>query len=119
MINRELDELVATKIMGWKKCKVNQGSCGFEVDGWASPDGKTYTHLPAYYSHDIKAAWEVVQKMYDDDYHVSIQNCHPPNWCVFFYGNKDENDNGWGEDIETIEEAICIAALDAIGVSYG
>jgi hypothetical protein len=62
---RELDRLIAEKVMGWSPVKGDPSS--FEnpsefQDEWMSRHAGVWQWLPAY-STDIAAAWEVVEKL--------------------------------------------------------
>ena len=98
---RELDALVAEKVMGLP---------GAAVGGWYNPnllDG------PPPYSTDIAAAWEVVEKLLELGWHVDIED----GWCVIVYGGRDGKADSEMEVGETAPEAICLAALEAVKAS--
>lgn len=125
---REMDALVAEKVMGakWdeKRCRV----CGWPLDpegGLCRPDdcserpqrkgdGRADAH--AFYSTDITAAWLVVERMREMGYALD-------SWSS---GNGD-TDHPWTDAIfvkeldetlcreKTFPLAICRAALKAVG----
>lgn len=111
---RELDALVAEKVMGLevKPYEKLKGSDIPEYFGtlWVpSADqnrGTPYQQwLPLpHYSTSIAAAWEVVEKLKDDDFHLEEHGTH---WKAGF-GPR------W-RGAETAPHAICLAALEAIG----
>lgn len=109
---RELDALVAEKVMGWKPC-VTQDHPGWVYFDSGAGGGKI---APAF-STDIAAAWEVVEKL-SPRYAIRILNdaTPGPSWCC-------EMAHGYGNDIEVEAEtaplAICRAALEAIEVRGG
>jgi len=84
---RELDALIAEKVMGW--------SWGIIGD-----------LIPAY-STDISAAWEVVEEM-GDCLHLR-QHGEQGEWEAWFCGYPNSKAHG-----ETAPEAICKAALLAV-----
>lgn len=113
---RELDALVAEKVMGiklptaliYRPCDV--------------PDPKVLDDiiLP-HFSTDIAAAWEVVEKMKSFQLNLSNGNGY---WACFF---KDNTKNGeWScpttityESAETAPLAICLAALKVMAGGVG
>ena len=120
--DRELDALVAEKVMGW-------------TDIWT--DGDYFMAYPPHeqrimqkmgvgyaerypipnYSSEISAAWEVVEKMRQEGLTVTITT--PPtgwkNWDVRGWDDNN-NDNRFIARADTAPRAICIAALHAKGV---
>ena len=112
---RDLDRLVAEKVMGWIK-KI-----------WKDPyDGTIYTYILRYpdqspkealkellptYSQDASAAAEVVEKMKTSGFNLYIEktnNLYKP-WSAGFY--KTDIDRKTLVYGETEEHAICLAAL--------
>ncbi len=113
---RELDALVAEKVMGIELTITSQGHPYFR-------DG-TLLRVPiAHYSTDIAAAWQVVEKMRDLGYWCQMRNefeAHdgPDCWAGF----TPHSTTGWNgrpdhwTQAETLPLAICLAALKAVGV---
>jgi hypothetical protein len=111
---RELDALVAEKVMGWRKeatlpeyffwKDVENGELKYHIDDWKP-------------STNIKYAWEVVEKLHDSGFYFTIKS--PPRgksdsyWvCIDdFYGKKYYTAHG-----VTAPLTICLAALEAVGV---
>jgi hypothetical protein len=106
---RELDALVAEKVMG------------VGVEWWngeplyvVTQDGHISSHHLAEYSTDIAAAWEVAEKLRADGLEISVHNSWPYNdgrrWCcdIMAHGKWDN------AKAETAPLAICLAALKAI-----
>lgn len=104
MDSKELDMLVAEKIMGWDP--------DFEwPHRFTDEDGCTHDRAPEY-TTEIRFAWEVVEKLRDD----------------FWFGLHTTNGGGWeacfdntfiGQYVEgagTAEMAICLAALRVKGI---
>lgn len=95
---RELDDLVARKVMGWTYTRVE--------DGFGHPPGKGFERIPLY-STDIAAAWEVAEKTKLLEKYVLYEN-------QYFGWSVSENDYGDLHSIgngRTPQEAICKAAL--------
>jgi len=122
MTPRERDALVAEKVFGnkvsWFSLHVN--SLGYE-ENLPDKDGDCpmqlmladgeWSTIPKY-TTDISAAWEVMEKMRKSGCLVSVHNV--------FGGYRStvvphEHDAFWG-DAPTAPEAICLAALRAVGV---
>jgi hypothetical protein len=99
---RELDALVAEKIMGWK---VEYGELGHEH----FTENGEIKFLP-FYSTNISDAWEVVEK-FDD---ISVSKDKKEFLCeiVVFNGNIGRVYEAYAE---TAPLAICLAALKAVG----
>lgn len=101
---RELDALTAEKVMGLRVVRCpDHGDCIYwHAYGPDRPDGQ----LPEY-STDIAEAWQVVEKLRDLDPEIWWD----VHWeCVF-----NTNDSRvWGT-ADTAPEAICRAALAAVG----
>jgi hypothetical protein len=102
---RELDMLVAEKVMGWKRGRMYGNGNG----SWIQPPG-TRWHRDDWsgtpdYSEDIKHAWMVVDAM-GGNHKFTLQSEHGEWFCSFDGGPEVT-------DIETPELAICLAALKA------
>ena len=117
---RELDALVAKKVMGWDgfsgiiETSPEVGFSTEEIDELVKT-GKLRFRPPEY-STDIAAAWQVVEKMQREnhDFAIHITSC------------RDE-DNQWQPHFnisvtrtlltgsKTAPHAICLAALKAVG----
>ncbi len=101
---RELDALVAEKVMGYET--VYSGA-NYYVE-------RTYSPVPLY-STDISAAWEVVEKLacMKDEVNVFYD-------CGAWFCNTGVDANGeWSIErsgsCATAPHAICLAALKAVG----
>ena len=93
----ELDALIAEKVMGYRRAK--SGGNGI----WIDKHGFEPNHN-SYYSTDIRAAWEVVEKIGSISIAGPISNgdficCLAPGKAVAR---------------KTVPHAICIAALAAV-----
>lgn len=114
---RELDVLVAEKVMGWRAHTI----WGTDYEVGSGEPVRRICYAP-YYSTDIAAAWDVVQKMREDRRKVLV---HWENGQTSAY-----NEEFWEVEIsgplrldaafrahaDTAPHAICIAALRAVGV---
>lgn len=105
---RELDALVAEKVMGHTLKRQPIGA-GIEL---IHDDEGPHGHL-AYYSTDIAAAWEVLERIRQQRVSLSLR------WA--FFGHPD-NSRWWIEDnldrgpqADTAALAICRAALLVVG----
>ena len=134
---RELDELVAEKVMGWGK------SCGGALF-LPGRDGSRITHYAAvpHYSTSIGAAWEAVREVQQQHHGwrfsllggdvtmgyvndspsegVDESSRHAFGWHAEFFGEMDPRlcygDRHGRGDAEAPSLAICLAALRAVGV---
>lgn len=116
---RDLDALVAEKVMGWKRNKFSAGL------SWDTPSGYR-TWEPSSFgsgfqpSVDIAVAWEVVEKIVTPTRCVDVRSLFaktgPDPWECFVY---DEMQDGDGVDVsveaQTAPLAICLAALKLVG----
>jgi hypothetical protein len=126
--SRELDALVAEKVMGKPGRFVNRVCInGRWVDAltWISVEedpanpsaGQFAGRMPAPYSTDIAAAWAVVEKLMMQDIWIAMCpysfHAQPVGWFVEYFIDKDKK----GGEIEaaTATLAICLAALKAVG----
>jgi hypothetical protein len=114
---RELDTLVAEKVMGWTKWRspvVPRGSA--EPDCWLTNDRTSPTFKIAHWSPstDIACAWQVVERMRDRGFALEL---HYEFGCSIQWVADFSND-GWsstGEQLgDTAPLAICRAALAAV-----
>ena len=92
-MTRELNDLVAEKVMGHKFCPIHHGlfCCG----------------RGAHYSTSIVDAWIVVVKM--GGYFILITALENEGWIAHFGRDTDIT------KADTAPEAICLAALKAVG----
>lgn len=119
---RELDRLVAEKVMGWVWKEQIGALPGCAKSKWLfNPDGKIQD-VP-YYSTDIADAWLVVEHLSKDRHWFDIGRtvrgsiedvrARVTHWqwtaCVdqYIYAHAD-----------TAPHAICLSALRAIGVNF-
>lgn len=134
---RELDALVAEKVMGWKrwtcadfqfqKAVLYHSNPQYLVT-WRRDDSlplcEDQPSVPRY-STDIAAAWTVVEKMHEEGFGVEIGHACTPGygWYATFVANAAQYEHS--EDYEPATErmavrapatplAICLAALKAL-----
>lgn len=122
---RELDALVATKVMGWD-CDVRwmeitdynpKTRIGHAIDaagvekGGVCDERSTVRPVP-HYSTDIAAAWQVVDKFEAATLDRSKQR--PSGKHEDYFSCQFWEGGNWIEaEGESIEHAICLAALEA------
>lgn len=111
---RELDILVAEKVMGW----VNHGELGYAppetlpsreyFEKYLSPQFEVEP-----YSSQIHTAWEVVSALLKRgfDFNLSGVSPHQAGWVATF----DQGQFGKFHARADVAEAICLAALKAVG----
>lgn len=110
--SRELDALVAKKVMGFRvlstwdadgtpKHVIDANQCEVDTAYW-----------PPAYSTDIAAAWEVVEKTKLLDTYVLTRAYAGEKWQVIEMGGDWQNPIATGD---SAPHAICLAALKAVG----
>jgi competence transcription factor ComK len=103
---RELDALIAEKVMGWKRKTIKLVNMVEEQDVLIDPRLKTYSQ-PPHYSTNIADAWLVVEKFPQIDICMSKVD---DKWnCFIEFADHMAI-------AETAPLAICLAALKACGV---
>lgn len=111
---RELDALIAEKVLGWswdEKTAISPSGSRNAVKA-----GDPFWWLPEY-SIDIAAAWEVVEKMKQLDFNFTLQNdSFISGWEAAF--SKANSHTVWFRE-ESAPHAICLAALQALRGSNG
>ena len=130
---RELDALVAEKVMGFHWVDEWQGQPGpylvsphGYLAGWRRDDGGITAHLDGVtpdvvlpnYSTDIAAAWEVVENLADRGWKVDVQNRYYPCWAVHVHFPVPDYRNVFETSellVGAVPFAICLAALKAVG----
>jgi len=126
---RELDALVAEKVMGCKvlRHKYPDGnrewlSCGCDVSQQGyhphdlNDDGPASDMLN-WYSTDIAAAWQVVERLISMGFYPGLiwgLDMNSNKTVCRFYSNYPHTT--WAQE-ESAPQAICIAALKAVGVN--
>lgn len=115
---RDLDNLIAGRVMGWKPRKTLKTPPGFvelvaDVYTWWTPDGSMQTDWDYEWSNDIHCAWLVVERMHTEHkdclaLSYAIHDCSATmKWqAVFRHSNVFAI-------ADTAPLAICRAALKA------
>ena len=125
MTANELNEMVAEKVMGQHRvsdCPLGDSSCM----GKYEPMVNGRPCLPDY-ANDIAAAWQVVEKLITLPYWDGLSLEHVTHdWrldngdgWICAQSDSYQRDQGSGEIVAvatTLPRAICLAALEAIGV---
>jgi hypothetical protein len=121
---RELDALVAEKVMGWSKrisadhsnSPIKQLRAFGIIYAWKDSEGNDRGLDVWHYSTDIAAAWQVVEKMKALEWRTEIAQTIQSGVDVTVIKWEGGEFGGefaeWGE---TAPHAICLAALKAIG----
>jgi len=117
---RELDALIAEKVMGWHNNEANPSQPGMWGINDYREDG-TPVLMPDFpaYSEDIAAAWEVVEKIKRNGFKLQFDY---DTWIAYwshedFLCGSEEALEPFGR-ADTAPHAICLAALKAVGVIY-
>lgn len=118
---RELDALVAEKVMQVSVCKcpsegdLRISAFGVDSKGWFKGCERCRKEHPRRYSEDIAAAWEVVEKL-KGGFSLDTDHGKPASWCVnwIVVGETPKHVVAHGD---TAPLAICLAALKAVGAS--
>lgn len=118
--SRELDALVAEKVMGLARIETLNSDGTWNAPLWALPTGGVMRELPRY-STDIAAAWEVVNRVRNTvgwNFAVIEDSAYEIGWWVagwfdFREGPYEHEKSARGE---SAPHAICLAALKAVGV---
>lgn len=101
---RELDALVAKKVMKWEYFPAQVTDTFVRLDYFFDPvSGEAHHHWSP--SADISAAWEVVEKL--SPRFMQLTRRHGDLWWCEFYGE-------WPVEAQTAAHAICLAALLAV-----
>lgn len=110
-MSRELDALVAEKVMGWTNAhRTRPGAC---LRGYP-PTSATITLVPAY-SSEIAAAWAVVERMREQGYAVTVRSASEGRWVARTWKAPDDPSTDWVRE-DSAPLAIVLAALRAVGV---
>ena len=121
-----LNERVAIEVMGWKftpkmpeDCYATDEECKnhwWFNDGWGWGCGRCcFNFNPTTDGNDML---RVIERMRDDGYHIRITNLDRPT-CTFYREPIPYMDEREGlcvaiKDSDTLPEAVCLAALEAV-----
>ena len=116
---REMDAAVAEHVMGWEfKTPAYRhntcSNCGRPVSRYAWPSCR---RRDCHYSTDDDAAWAVVRAMVEKEYVVTVSyvpmtDGSRDGWASI----EDSDENVFCYEASTLAEAVCVAALRALGV---
>ncbi len=111
LTKREIDRLVAERVMGWTNLYLEGSRFG------TTPEGKSHRIVPQY-SSDMSAAWEVVERLRHSGYEGGIDWTRPElGYECAFWSSPIPPDEMQPSRAETAPLAICLAALRGMGVS--
>jgi len=121
--NRELDALIAERVMGLEVVKNKKGGWSIGPADYYDSYGEMimYNRLPNY-SYDIAAAWEVVEKLRNKTTAVSLATLWDQSLDKMQWIAKVEF---WGTDkfefavADEAPEAIALVSLKAMEVKNG
>jgi hypothetical protein len=112
---REIDHLIATKVMGWEPEEI-EGSA--YLSGYVLYKREEPPHIPDYQfkpSTNIADAWQVVEKLIDEGYDINVYN-HNKEFNVEINIEEDDKHLWFYGEADSAPLAICLAALKAVGV---
>lgn len=113
---RELDILVAEKVMGISMAPVHRkASYGIAPGAINYAQDHIYHPEQEPYSSDIAAAWEVVEKIRKRNFPLTLNHQGKNWWEAIFW---DETDDRWKGEGSSAPHAICLAALKAVGYEF-
>lgn len=133
---RELDALIAEKVMGWKPFDGEPPGAWIDEQSkaWAKSVciKESYDRIPPY-STDIAAAWEIVRHLSAEwKLYLKSDFTKPREWvqgCTFSCnqlakvtllhfknGMTVEAESNIGLVLESVPHAVCLAALKTVGV---
>lgn len=121
-MTRELDAEVAEKVMGWRDLgddeRATSGVCPTAKKGdlYPTPIGDGVNRYVPNWSEEIGLAWDVVEKMAEKGYSLTLMYLLRLRWTASFY--KANEDHGT-EDDASAPTAICRAALSALASKKG
>lgn len=122
MDSKQIDRLVAEKVMGWGDCptKDQPRSTHFGRDGTLYRYKVGYGYVPERWSPstDIAAAFEVVEKMKSDGWYWEISKAYQDGGETMAVFCKDNPSPCITVNL-SIPLAICLAALRSVGVELG
>lgn len=114
LLANERNALVAEAVMG-KKIYTDQffrGGTTKETVRHLGIEGDTMRHIQPY-SWDISSAWQVIEKMRENGWEVDIDSRANKRWFCRFMSDGPDRD----ATADAAPEAICLAALRALGVN--
>jgi len=124
MNNQDIDELIATRIMGWEKRQAyfHPSNPKYWFDGDSSERQIIANAWRP--STNIAQAWEVVEKMIEKGFYINIGTDDLNQFfCALVYGETSIEEDGiqkilkekvFSAEEKTAPLAICLAALKAV-----
>lgn len=110
---RELDEIIAEQVMGWKKEIISSFWGADPYKTWYPPKSDSIIHEVPYYSKYMEYAWEVVNELVKQGLRVKIDKT-PDGYCRCIV--QDLDNFVLVEDINRNPAlAICRAAIKRVG----
>ena len=117
MENREIDRLVAEKVMGWvaasEVMRDEDTKLPFTRRYWSDTEGNYTNQFHFVPCERIQDAWLVVEHFIKKGWDFSIETTLHFNFVVDF---NDGGANMYCETSESAPMAICLAALKVVGV---
>lgn len=114
---RDLDALIAEKVMGYSVFKNHKGGWSLGPADYYDVHGslELFNPLPSY-SGDIAAAWEVIEKVQasTEASSFSLRQDHEGLWRCDFMGSGKKPFYAIALNQNTATLAICIAALNTV-----
>ena len=125
---REMDALVAERVMGWKNLHWVEGGKKDNASwptGWYGDGPENEVYLYKNYSTDIAAAWEVVKNLIERKYEWQMEMERYGERVIFECHICDTQHGGWSGESQWYERlsdakgdsaplAICRAALRSV-----
>lgn len=109
---RELDALVAERVMGWTRLPITPE---WTHERWRNPADQNVWLTTPHYSESIAAAWQVVERLQQEGFDVAVTvGGDWPKWNHLWFcriGGIAEVE----EAAPSVSLAICRAALAAVG----
>lgn len=121
MTNREIDALIAEKVMGWQ----NSNSLDVE-DRTYTKDGEHVMYVDDFRpTESISDAWIVVERFAKDGKSLRVEyNSNFNEWICSNQSDESIPLNGWSFEDELFSQyqataplAICLVALKAVGIT--
>ena len=111
-MSRDLNRWVAESVMGFnvETGVMHYDGSDIHYEIWIDKDGNK--HNPKDYSTNINVAWEIVDKIkQEDQYYFKLENGDLKDYECHF--------SSYSAEADTAPMAICLAALKIIGVETG
>ncbi len=122
---QDLDILIATKIMGLIVVKTKSGSkrggyyYTIGAPHWDDFAGDMQLSNPVpHYSTDLNTAWEVVDKLFDLQFDLSLEyylDADNKRMARVDFAHMSKQELSYLEFSESVPHAICLAALITLG----